>query len=63
MLEEPKHITLGEGMTAAASNTCYDKATNCAQADCKYIQHKDMCKRSCGQCVEGKVQVVFYSKM
>ena len=50
-------------MTAVASNTCYDKATNCAEADCKFIQHKDMCMKSCGQCVEGKVQLVFYSKM
>ena len=63
VLVEPTLITTGKGMTAVASNTCYDKATNCAEADCKFIQHKDMCMKSCGQCVEGKVQVVFYSKI
>ena len=63
VLVKPTLITTGKGMTAVASNTCYDKATNCAEADCKFIQHKDMCMKSCGQCVEGKVQVVFYSKM
>ena len=37
----------GEGMTPAASYTCYDKYTDCAQ-HCD--THADECKKSCGLC-------------
>ena len=37
----------GDGMTPAASYTCYDKYTDCAQ-HCD--THADECKKSCGLC-------------
>lgn len=39
--------SVGEGMTPAASNTCYDKYSNCASL-CQW--YPDDCKASCGKC-------------
>ena len=48
------HVTYstysGKGQTPAESNTCYDTAPNCFQADCKNKDHIKRCRKHCKKC-------------
>merc|ERR1712013_598389 len=45
----PKSCGLCPGATPAASNTCYNLYSNCADL-CSYGTYADKCKKACGKC-------------